>query len=169
MGDVPHVRMSKEEERAELESTSLAAANAMKLFRDGYNCSQAVFCTFAPRFGLDADVAAGISSSFGGGMGRMREVCGAVTGMFMAAGLAKGYREPEAKTEKTMHYELIQKIADKFRELNGSIVCRELLGLAHGGADNPKPDERTKEYYQKRPCEILVGQAASILEEVLKN
>ena len=159
--------MTKEEQRAELESKSLAASKAMKLFRDGYNCSQAVFCAFCEQSGLDINTAARIASSFGGGMGRMREVCGAVSGMFMVAGLVCGYDNPEATTEKAKHYELIQKLAEEFKKLNGTIICRQLLGLETIGSDNPTPDARTTEYYQKRPCEILVGQAASILEKVL--
>ena len=159
--------MTKEEQRAELESKSLAASNAMKLFRDGYNCSQAVFCAFCEQSGLDINTAARIASSFGGGMGRMREVCGAVSGMFMVAGLACGYDNPEAAAEKAEHYELIQKLAEEFKKLNGTIICRQLLGLETNGADNPTPEARTTAYYQKRPCEILVGQAASILEKVL--
>lgn len=167
MDDVPHIRMSGEDERKKLEAKSPAAAEAMRLFRKGYNCSQAVFCTFAPSLGLDKEVAARIASSFGGGMGRMREVCGAVTGMLMAAGLARGYCDSDASAEKTEHYALVQELAAAFRGLNGSIVCRQLLGLESSGADSPRPEARTPAYYQKRPCELLVGQAASILEERL--
>lgn len=159
--------MTKEEQRAELESQSVAAAKAMKLFRDGYNCSQAVFCAFCEQSGLDINTAAKIASSFGGGMGRMREVCGAVSGMFMVAGLVCGYDNPEASTEKTEHYTLIQKLAEEFKKLNGTIICRQLLGLETNGSDNPTPEARTSTYYQKRPCEILVGQAATILEKEL--
>lgn len=167
MSDVPHVRTSKEEERLELEEKSVAATEAMRLFREGYNCSQSVFCAFAPSLGLDKRTAAKIASSFGGGMGRMREVCGAVTGMFMVAGLARGYSDSAATLEKTEHYALVQRLAARFKDLNGSIVCRSLLGLPGNGADDPKPESRTAAYYQKRPCEILVGQAAFILEQEL--
>ncbi len=136
---------------------------AMSLFKEGYNCSQAVFGAFAEELGLDFETAVKIASSFGGGMGRMREVCGAVSGMFMAAGMKCGYSSPTDNQSKTAHYKLIQDLAGEFKACNGSIVCRELLGLE--GKDNSHvPSERTKEYYKKRPCAELVGEAAEILE-----
>lgn len=157
--------LSKEEERKEIEAKSMVAARAMELFRNGYNCSQSVLCAFAESLGLDVEVAARLSSSFGGGMGRMREVCGAVSGMFMVAGLACGYSDPKAHEEKKHHYEKVQMLANEFKKLNGSIICRELLGLSISGPDNPVPEKRTEGYYKKRPCEILVGQAALILDQ----
>lgn len=141
---------------------------AMKLFKDGYNCSQAVFGAFADELGLDFETAVKISSSFGGGMGRMREVCGAVSGMFMAAGLKCGYSSPTDNQSKTEHYKLIQDLAAEFRAENGSIICRELLGL-EGKDNNYVPSERTNEYYKKRPCAELVGQAAEILEKYFER
>lgn len=141
---------------------------AMELFRQGYNCSQAVFAAFCDVMDIDFDTALRISSSFGGGMGRLREVCGAVTGMFMVAGMEHGYTDPKDSKVKAEHYKLIQSLALKFKEENGSIICRELLGL-NKGADNPKPEARTEEYYKKRPCTELVGCAAEIIEETLKN
>ena len=97
---------------------------AKQLFMEGYNCSQAVLGAFCEECGLDFKTAMKMSSSFGGGMGRLREVCGAVSGMFMVAGLLYGYDDPKGQAEKTEHYERIQKLAQQFREENGSIVCR---------------------------------------------
>lgn len=139
---------------------------AKALFREGYNCSQAVFLAFSELHGLEDKSAALIASSFGGGMGRMREVCGAVTGMFMVAGLLFGYDDPKAKEPKAAHYALIQALADEFRAECGSIVCRDLLG---GTADTGSvPTDRTAEFYKKRPCVELVGLAAHILEKRLE-
>ncbi|HKL73859.1 MAG TPA: C-GCAxxG-C-C family protein, partial [Clostridia bacterium] len=109
-----------------------------------------------------------LSSSFGGGMGRLREVCGAVSGMFIVAGLLYGYDNPVDKKAKTDHYKLIQELAAEFKKENGSIVCRELLGLGKE-ADTPVPDDRTKEYYSKRPCVELVGIAAEIIEKEINK
>ena len=123
---------------------------AMELFKQGYNCSQAVFGAFCDELGIDFETAIKISSSFGGGMGRLREVCGAVTGMFMVAEMKYGYSDPLDSKSKTKHYELIQSLAKQFEERNNSIVCRELLGL-NVKKDVPVPDERTNAYYKKRP------------------
>lgn len=139
---------------------------AMELFSDGYNCAQSVVLAFSDLTGLDERTLAKLSSSFGGGMGRLREVCGAVTGAFMVLGLLYGYDDAKAGEKKAEHYTRIQKFAEKFSEETGSIVCRELLGLDQG-KDSPKPDERTAEYYKKCPCRELVGLSAEILEEML--
>lgn len=139
---------------------------AMVLFEEGYNCAQAVFLAFEDLHGMDRKAAAALSSSFGGGMGRLREVCGSVSGMFMVAGVLYGYDDPKAKFEKTDHYARIQKLAAEFEEKNGSIVCRELLGLSVKKQE-PTPEERTAEYYQKRPCKELVGMAAEIMEKYI--
>lgn len=141
---------------------------AMALFEEGYNCAQAVFLAFADMHGIDERTAAALSSSFGGGMGRLREVCGAVSGMFMTAGVLYGYDSPTAKEEKAEHYARIQELASSFEAANGSIVCRELLGLTVH-RDVPIPEARTKEYYKKRPCKELVGQAAEILERYIEE
>ncbi len=137
---------------------------AMALFKEGYNCSQSVFGAFAEELGLDFETALKISSSFGGGMGRLREVCGAVSGMFMAAGLKCGYSDPKDFNAKKAHYKLIQQLAEKFKEKNKYIVCRQLLGI-EGQDNNYVPSERNSEYYKKRPCINLIGDAAEILEE----
>jgi len=141
---------------------------AMALFKEGYNCSQAVMLAFADKYDMEESAAVKLASSFGGGMGRMREVCGAVSGMFIVAGLLYGYDDPRAREEKADHYARIQELAAEFTKLNGSIVCRELLGLSQK-KDEPTPSERTDEYYKKRPCEQLVGIAAAIMEQYIEN
>ena len=144
------------------------AQKAKALFNEGYNCSQSVLGAFAEDLGIDFETAMRLSSSFGGGMGRMREVCGAVSGMFMVAGLKYGYCSPDDRVGKTRHYKRIQELAEQFKEKNRYIVCRQLLGI-DGNDTNHVPSERTAEYYKKRPCAELVGDAAEILEEYFKN
>lgn len=150
------------------------AEKAKSLFESGYNCCQAVLCAYADELGLDETTAIKIASSFGGGMGRLREVCGAVSGMFMVCGLRDGYTNIDgvnAHEEKMSHYERIQELARKFINENGSIICRELLGLAPKKSsldmDSPVPEKRSDEYYKKRPCAELVAMAASFLEKEL--
>lgn len=140
------------------------ADKAKKLFLDGYNCSQAVVGAFADELGLSHDTAMMISSSFGGGMGRLREVCGTVTGAFMVLGLMYGYTNPKDNKSKSEHYKRIQLFADKFKELNGSIICRELLGLSEIKSE-PNPEIRTEQYYKKRPCAELCYLSAEIIEK----
>ena len=159
--------MTAEEEKVQLENSSPKAKKAMELFQEGYNCAQAVLGAFAQDMNMDFQQAMMLSSSFGGGMGRMREVCGAVSAMFMVAGLEKGYSDPKASTEKAGHYDYIQQLAAKFKAENGSIICRDLLGLTKTGPDTPAPEPRTEAYYKKRPCQLLVGQCAAILEQEL--
>jgi len=139
---------------------------AIKLFKKGYNCSQAVLATYCEELGLNLETALKMASSFGGGMGGLREVCGAVSSMFMIAGLKYGYIDPEDSSLKQKHYELIQKLSQRFKEKNGSIICRELLGLEIHH-DSPMPESRTKEYYEKRPCEEYIKFAAEIIDEEL--
>ncbi|MCM1091480.1 MAG: C-GCAxxG-C-C family protein [Butyrivibrio sp.] len=137
-------------------------------FLSGYNCTQAVTLAFADLFDMDERTLLRMSSSFGGGMGRLREVCGTVSGMFLVAGLLYGYDDPKAFDEKAEHYGRIQELARRFRACQGSIVCRELLGLS-AGADSPVPERRTQEYYKKRPCGQLAGLAAAILEQFIEE
>lgn len=140
--------------------------HAARLFNEGYNCSQAVFGAYCDKLKLDFETALKLTSSFGGGMGRLREVCGAVSSMFMIAGLKYGYIDPKDMNLKQKHYELIQKLSKQFKEKNGSIICRELLGLdIHH--DSPAPEARTEDYYKKRPCAELVKCAAEIIDDVL--
>ena len=135
-------------------------------FRDGYNCAQSVLLAFANKVGLKEDEALKLASSFGGGMGRLREVCGAVSAMFMIAGILKGYTEPNNDVVKADHYKLIQDLAAEFKLKHGTIICRELLGL-DGTEFSPSPSARTDEYYKERPCEEFIKCAAEIVEEEL--
>lgn len=135
-------------------------------FREGYNCAQSVLLAFANKVGLKEDEALKLASSFGGGMGRLREVCGAVSAMFMIAGILKGYTEPNNDIVKANHYKLIQDLAAEFKLKHGTIICRELLGL-DGTEFSPIPSVRTEEYYKERPCEEFIKCAAEIVEEEL--
>jgi C_GCAxxG_C_C family probable redox protein len=136
---------------------------ARDLFSKGANCSQAVFAAFADELGMDTETALKLSSSFGGGMGRMREVCGACSGMFMVAGLVHGYSDLSDNEAKKAHYALIQKMAQEFRSENGSIVCRELLSGIHPDTSST-PTPRTPDFYKKRPCAEYVACAVRITE-----
>ena len=142
---------------------------AVELFKQGYNCSQAVFVAFADLYGMDREMALRVSSSFGGGMGRMREVCGAVSGMFMVVGMETGTIEGADRQGKQYNYQVVQQLAEQFRQKNGSIICRELLGLSSGPQTETKPEARTEEYYKKRPCVELVEEAALIVEEFIES
>lgn len=146
---------------------------AEQLFKEGYNCSQSVFAAFSDRYGIDRELALKLSASFGAGMGRMREVCGAVSGMMMVVGLETGATVGADQEGKKHNYDIVQALAAKFREQNGSIICREILGLDQGekkpDVTNTTPEARNEEYYKKRPCLHKVGDAAEILEEFLKE
>jgi C_GCAxxG_C_C family probable redox protein len=147
---------------------SAHSQRAMELFKQGYNCSQAVLAAFCDEIGMDFETALKISSSFGGGMGRLREVCGAVSGMFMVAGMKYGYTDSKDKLAKAEHYKLIQSMAKQFKENNSSLICRELLGLM-AQSESYIPEARTEEYYKKRPCVALVGDAADIIHQFMKK
>ena len=136
-------------------------------FLNGCNCAQSVLCAFNDKIGLDKKTCMKLASSFGGGMGRLREVCGAVSAMFMIAGLLKGYEKEGDDIGKTRQYQLIQNLAKMFKEKHGTIICRELLGI--DGEDNPIPSKRTSQYYSERPCEDFVKTAAEIIEKELLN
>ncbi len=141
---------------------------AVSLFEQGYNCAQAVFAAYAEELGISRELALRLSCSFGGGMGRMREVCGACSGMFLAAGMKNGTTEGKDQVGKQENYELVQHLAECFRKENGSIICRELLaGVSTANAGTAKPEERTETYYQKRPCKELVRMAAQIVANEL--
>ena len=134
---------------------------AAELFLGGYNCAQSVAVAFCDVTGLDVDFTARMASSFGGGMGRMREVCGAVSGMLMVAGLLYGYETPGDDESKKRHYTLVQHLAGQFREQVGSIVCREIL---KNPPSDPNPTPRTAEFYAQRPCTRMVILAGQILD-----
>ena len=138
---------------------------AVELFLRGYNCAQAIAVAFRDVTGLDEEFSARMASSFGGGMGRMREVCGAVSGMLMVAGLLYGYGTPGDEAGKKAHYALVQDLAGQFRQQVGSIVCREIL---KNPPSDPTPSPRTAEYYAKRPCARMVATAAHILDRYIE-
>ena len=139
---------------------------AAELFLKGYNCAQSVMVAFCDVTGLEEDFAAKMASSFGGGMGRMREVCGAVSGMLMVTGLLYGYETPGDDVSKKELYTIVQELSAKFREEVGSIVCREIL---KNPPSDPNPSPRTEEYYKKRPCARMVYLAASILDRYIEE
>ena len=135
-----------------------------KLFKEGYNCSQAVAGAFSDILPLDFDTLTLVSSGFGGGMGRLREVCGAVSGMIIVASILKGYNDPKDDEGKKDLYSFIQSIVKEFEEENSSIICRDLLGLSIK-REEPVPEKRTDEYYKKRPCVEMVKSAVKILNK----
>ena len=147
----------------------IRAQRATELFKQGFNCSQAVFASCADMYGItDEQLALRLSASFGGGIGRMRMVCGAASGMFMLAGLEKGSATPHDNDGKMANYAFVQNLAGQFKDKYGSLICAELLGLAPKGQCDvkldldPRPAERTPEYYQKRPCSEMVAEAVRI-------
>lgn len=140
--------------------------SACELFASGCNCSQAVFAAFCDVTGMSRETALKLSSSFGGGMGRMREVCGACSGMFMVAGLLYGYVSNDDDKEKAAHYKRIQLLAEDFKAEHGTIICRELLKNL-SVTSTPEPDKRTEEYYKVRPCVRFVKTAAEILDRYI--
>ena len=142
------------------------ATKAAELFLAGYNCAQAVVVAYSDLTDMDPVISAKIASSFGGGMVRLREVCGAVSGMFMVAGILYGYDNCDDDDKKKAHYTLVQALAAKFREKNGSIICREIL---KNPPSDPAPSPRTEEYYAKRPCARMVYEATQILEDYIKE
>ncbi len=151
-----------------MEQVETPGQRARSYFKEGYNCAQSVFLAFSDEYGMDYETALKISSSFGAGMGRLREVCGAVSGMFMVAGLVYGYIDPKDHQTKTEHYKRIQYLASAFEDKNHSILCSELLGLG-AGKDKPEPEHRSSQYYKKRPCMELVGMAADIMDNYIRS
>lgn len=142
------------------------ANRAKELFLEGYNCAQSVAGAFADELGLPLDTVMRTVSGFGGGFGRLREVCGAVSGMTYVASVLRGYSDPKASDEKTQVYAMIQTLAGRFKEKTGSLICRELLHL-DAPEGTPVAEKRTEEYYHRRPCADLVACAADILEDYL--
>ena len=138
-----------------------AARNA---FKSGFNCSQSIMAAFADLLPIPRETALLVASGFGGGMGRLREVCGAVTGIFMVAGMLYGYNDANDYEGKKQLYGTIQELAGEFKADSGSIICRDLLGQT--GKDNSAvPSKRTEEYYKVRPCEEKIALAVRILEK----
>jgi len=153
-----------------MESKTDHAKLAERLFREGYNCAQAVLCAFSDVTGIDRAASARMASSFGGGLGRLRETCGTVSAAALVLGIARGYDDPGDYEAKKRHYALVREFAARFREIHGGIVCRELLAgacLQHAAGGDPEP--RGEAFYEKRPCPRLVADAARILEEMLEE
>lgn len=144
------------------------AEKAVELFNKGYNCSQAVFCAFADKFDIDEETAMKISIGFGGGFGRLREVCGAFSACTMLAGLANKSDLADASQAKAEAYKEIRYLKEKFeKQNNGSFICRDLLGMS-GPSESHIPEERTEHYKKTRPCEEIVKDAAMMMEEYLR-
>lgn len=141
---------------------------ARDLFREGYNCAQSVVGAFHEEMGLSLSEATRLASSFGGGMGGLRETCGAVTGMFLVAGMLMGYDDPADYDGKKAHYARIRQLAEQFRQKHDTLVCRELLrSLPEKLQKDPQP--RTEQYYKVRPCVRFVETAAELLDEMLQE
>lgn len=137
---------------------------AAELFLDGYNCAQAVAVAFCDVTGMEEHFAAKLVSPFGGGMGRLREVCGAVSGMLFVLGHLYGYDDLSDDGAKKLLYAQVQELANQFREINGSIVCREIL---KNPPSDPNPTPRTAEFYAKRPCTRMVMVAAELMDDFI--
>lgn len=135
---------------------------AVALFKEGYNCSQSVVAAFADQYGFTREQALRMSASFGGGIGRMRETCGAACGLFMLAGFKTGAIEGDDSEGKAANYALVQKLAEEFKKRNGALKCAELLGLVKAEPIVSTPEARTQQYYAKRPCVQMVEEAARI-------
>lgn len=143
------------------------AEKAKENFQNGYNCAQAVALAFSDLIDLDEKQIALLTSGYGGGLGRMREVCGSISGAVFVLNALYGYDDPKDFESKKQLYADVQQICNSFKEINGTIICRELLGI--DGASSPTPEKRTQEYYQKRPCACLVEDSAQILDNFIKN
>ncbi|MBR6567526.1 MAG: C_GCAxxG_C_C family protein [Clostridia bacterium] len=146
-----------------------AKEKARSYFLEGFNCSQSVFCAFSDRFGIDEETAKKIAAGLGGGVGRMREVCGAVSASAMVLGSVCAPVDGSDKESKMKNYELVREFADRFLERQPSVVCRELLKMRVKMEKTPMPDDRTAEYYKNRPCLKVVEDAAEILEDMLEG
>ena len=142
------------------------SVKARQLFLKGYNCSQSVIGAFCDDLGFDFNTAMRLSSSFGGGMGGLREVCGALSGAFMVIGLKHGYSTPDNPNDKAELYKKVKLVAAAFKEKHGTIICRELLE-AQKLTVSSEPSLRTEKYYKERPCAVFVESAVEILEEFL--
>jgi len=143
---------------------------AITFFEQGYNCSQAVFMAYSDMYGIDTETAAKLATSFGGGMGRLREVCGAVSGMFLVLGLQYPFIDTKDKTAKNTNYKVVQRTANEFKSIMGSYICADLLKLKHE-PQNPESSERNETYYKSRFCTRCVKLAAEITgkEIFIKN
>jgi C_GCAxxG_C_C family probable redox protein len=142
-------------------------STAITFFEEGYNCSQSVFMAYSDMYGIEPEIAAKLATSFGGGMGRLREVCGAVSGMFLILGLQYPFSDTKDKVAKNTNYKAVQRTANEFKLIMGSYICADLLKLKHE-PQNPKSIERNEAYYKSRPCTRCVRVAAEIIgKEIL--
>lgn len=142
---------------------------AVELFKSGYNCSQAVVAAYADLYGFTEAQAFRMAASFGGGIGRMRQTCGAACGLFLLAGLETGAVDGADQAGKSRNYEVVQALAEQFRQENGSIICADLLGLNKQAPTPHEPEARTPEYYKKRPCAMMVESAARLFAQFLET
>lgn len=142
---------------------------AVALFKEGFNCSQSVVAAFADKYGFTHEQALRMSASFGGGIGRMRETCGAACGLFLLAGLETGATEGSDSDGKAANYALVQELAEEFKKRNGALRCADLLGLSKTEPIVSTPEARTSQYYAKRPCSKMVEEAARIWCEYLEK
>lgn len=142
---------------------------AKQYFLSGYNCAQAVALAYADKLNMEPELIAKSVSGYGGGMGRMREVCGSISGAVFVISYLYGYSDPNAFDEKKTLYQDIQSVCKAFQKENGSIICRELLSMPNIGADIPTPEKRSEKYYKKRPCADIVKCSAQILEEFINQ
>lgn len=142
---------------------------AVALFKEGYNCSQSVVAAFADLYGFTPEQAFRMAASFGGGIGRMRETCGAACGMFLLAGLERSAVSGADREGKAANYALVQELAARFKAESGSLRCADLLGLSEKDPIVSTPEARTRQYYAKRPCAKMVETAAAIWGEFLEK
>ena len=150
------------------EALESRVGEAVALFKSGYNCSQSVVAAFADLYGFSREQALRMSASFGGGIGRMRQTCGAACGLFQLAGLDCGAVKADDREGKSHNYAVVQELAEAFKRVNGSLICAELLGLK-APEGTPQAEARTERYYQKRPCVKMVETAARLFADYLKN
>jgi len=141
-------------------------STAITFFEEGYNCSQAVFMAYSDIYGIEKEIAAKLATSFDGGMGRLREVCGAVSGMFLILGLQYPFTDTKDKVAKNTNYKAVQRTANEFKSIMGSYVCADLLKIKHE-SQQPESSERTDAYYKTRPCARCVALAAEIVGKEL--
>lgn len=155
------------------ESSEKRIQQAIVNFKEGYGCCQSVVAAFCDLYGLDRTMALRVSAGFGGGVGRMRLICGAASALVILAGLHQGQTKGDDPAGKAECYKLVQQLLAAFKERNASIICSELLGIAAqkkaAGDTTPEPDERNAEYYKVRPCARMVASSARIFAEFLES
>jgi len=139
-----------------------------KFFLEGYNCAQSVFCAYVEEFGISKDTALKLSSALGGGVGRMREICGAFSACAMLAGLKFSDASADAESKRKI-YEFTQKLAEIFKAENGSIICRDILKLQEGAPVSATPQKRDAKYYAERPCLLVIKKASEIIEREIMD